>query len=231
VTEIQLSTDAARTLTDRIKIALEGTWQLITEAYTSRAWNALGYDTWDAYCATEFGAARLRPPREQRRDVITSLRDAGLSLRAIESATSVTRKTIIRDCAQVVESPPPAAVTGVDGKTYPAPTQPQETSPVAARDRRRPLPQALTTATRDLTKAADRLVRLTADDRFTRNKEAAHDRMPELLAAATGTVTALTAMDLPAATTTTEARRWWAASLRNLADALTGVANSLEKEQ
>ena len=99
----QATSTGARTLTDRIKVALEGTWLLIQEAYTSRAWSALGYATWDAYCTAEFGDAQLRPPKERRREVVTSMRQAGLSLRAIESVTSVSRKTIIRDCAEAVE--------------------------------------------------------------------------------------------------------------------------------
>lgn len=100
---------AARQLTDRIKVAVEGTWQLITEAYTSRAWAALGYTNWDDYCTREFGTSRLRLPREERSEVVASLRESGLSIRAIEAATGVSRPTIIKDLrpAQVVNSLPP----------------------------------------------------------------------------------------------------------------------------
>jgi hypothetical protein len=38
-------------------------------------------------------------------------------------------------------------------------------------------------------------------------------------------------MNLPAAEASEEARRWWATSLHKISDALTDVANSLEKEQ
>ena len=41
-----VTAEQARSLTDRIKVAVEGTWHLITEAYTSRAWAALGYSSW-----------------------------------------------------------------------------------------------------------------------------------------------------------------------------------------
>ena len=109
----QMPADHARQLTDRIKGAVEATWQLIVEAYQSRAWAALGYASWDDYCTREFGSSRLKLPREERTDYVASLRDSGMSLRAIESATGVSRPTIIKDTRsrdQVVNSLPPAPV-------------------------------------------------------------------------------------------------------------------------
>src|ERR1700738_4813013 len=90
----------ARVLTDRIKHDVKTIWALIEQAYTQRAWLALGYKTWDAYCSCEFGTSRLRLPREERRDVVSLLRKAGLSLRAIESATGASRKTVRNDLDQ-----------------------------------------------------------------------------------------------------------------------------------
>ena len=46
-------------------------------------------------------------PREERQEVVASLRDSGLSLRAIEAATGISKKTVISDLRQVVESTPP----------------------------------------------------------------------------------------------------------------------------
>ncbi|MBT2429405.1 hypothetical protein J7F02_28265 [Streptomyces sp. ISL-112] len=111
--------EEARTLTDRIKIAVEGTWQLIREAYTSEAWRVLGYDTWDAYCTAEFGDTRLKLPREERQDVVASLRDSGLSVRAIASATSLGKGTVERDLAGVPSGTPGTrSVLGTDGRVY-----------------------------------------------------------------------------------------------------------------
>ncbi|MFB7222433.1 hypothetical protein [Streptomyces sp. NPDC056227] len=262
------SQDQARTLTDRIKVAVEGTWLLIQEAYTSRAWAALGYQTWDAYCAAEFGETRLRLPREERQEVVASLRESGLSTRAIASATGLSKGTIGRDLATA----PIGAVeeiAGTNGKAYAAtrpvpdphiwvePGEPIATpveplpsgqhrlerfttevvdaepvdEPVAQKVKRRPLPEAFTDAGRDFTRAAERLARLTEDDRFPKNRETTHHQVPELLGALDHTVRLVQAMDLPAAEANEEARRWWATSLHNISDALTGVANSLEKEQ
>lgn len=106
-----ITADDARRLTDRIKVAVEATWQLIVEAYESRAWAALGYSSWDDYCLREFGASRLRLPREDRQEVVASLTDAGLSTRAIASATGLNRRTVMKDQRQVVQNAPPESAS------------------------------------------------------------------------------------------------------------------------
>lgn len=113
VTEID-----ARTLTDRIKVAVEGTWLLIQEAYTSRAWAALGYDTWDAYVDAEFRTARLALPKEERSETIQSLRAAGMSTRAIVAATGLSKGTVGRELTGAPIGAP--EIQGSDGKTYAA---------------------------------------------------------------------------------------------------------------
>jgi transposase-like protein len=241
VNEIALPThEEARALTDRIKIAVEGTWQLIREAYTSRTWAVLGYDTWDAYCTAEFGETRLRLPREERQEVVASLRDSGLSVRAIASATGLSRGTVSNSLNEVSSfGHLPSQVTGTDGKTYTVTREPEvvdaelvdEPAPSEPpKQKRRPLPEAFTDAGRDLTRAAERLARLTEDDRFAKNRETTHHQVPELLGALDHTARLVQAMDLPAAEASKEARRWWATSLRNVSDALSGIADSLEKE-
>ena len=114
-TSTDLAADDARELTDRIRFAVEATWQLIATAYTQRAWSALGYATWDDYCTREFGGSRLRLPREERGEVVASLREQGLSIRAIAAATGIDRNTVRSDLAQVGEFHPPADPTDPDG--------------------------------------------------------------------------------------------------------------------
>ena len=94
-----LTPEQARDVTDRIRTALGVTWELVVEAWTGRAWAALGYGTWDSYIAAEFGTARLRLPAEERRDVVNSLRDAGMSTRAIAAAAGVSQSTVSNDLA------------------------------------------------------------------------------------------------------------------------------------
>ena len=76
-TAIALDASTARALTDRIKVGVEAVWELITQAYVQRAWDALGYSSWDDYCTREFGTSRLRLRREERAEVVASLRDQG----------------------------------------------------------------------------------------------------------------------------------------------------------
>ena len=137
------SADQARSLTERIKVAVEGTWQMIREAYVTRAWASLGYGTWDAYCATEFGTARLALPREERREVVASLAESGLSVRAIAAATATPRETVRRDLAagdplSSGNGSPARPVQGTDGKTYgvarPAPEPPSDVDLFAGED-------------------------------------------------------------------------------------------------
>lgn len=188
---------AARALTDRIKVAVEGTWLLITEAYTSRAWSALGYTSWDDYCTREFGTSRLRLPREERQEVVSSLREQGLSLRAIEAVTGVSRPTVISDLragdTQVVKSLPPYKVGpgGLDDAETPEPVEVAESEgvtpepakvtgtdgkayPATKPDRapyRKPLPDFAKDAGWELRKAMERVERIFDDNRYQQNEE------------------------------------------------------------
>ena len=180
----QCSEATARALTDQLRQSLAVSWELLVEAYQRRAWAALGYSTWDAYTDAELGEVRLRLPREERREVVASMTEAGMSTRAIGSALGVHHDTVSEDRrrvgnptpadepidAELVEDDSPeameravkAAILGTDGKTYTAPPQP-------AQPRRRPLPESFWQAAYDLTKVTERIERLAEDDRFPQN--------------------------------------------------------------
>jgi len=190
--------ERARILTDQIKVTVEGAWQLIKQAYESRAWEALGYPTWDDYCTREFGTSRLRLPREERAEVVQSLRESGLSTRAIASATGIDRGTVRKDLqvggnhppAQVdvpdSQDPDPAADTSDSGGSEPLAHSSPESSPPpitgvdgkqypASRPDPKPRRSALSVAALkaglDLRKAVERVERVLADDRFPANKD------------------------------------------------------------
>jgi hypothetical protein len=131
----------ARQLTDTIKGAVAFTWELITRAYTQRAWDALGYTSWDEYCEKEFGTARLRLPREERTEMVCSLRESGLSNRAIASATGLSEPTVRRDLAGA-SNDAPDGITGLDGKTYQPHREPESIVLWDGTTYRRPLTQA-----------------------------------------------------------------------------------------
>ena len=88
---------AARDLTDQIKTGMESVYHLIRSAYRGRAWAVLGYRSWDDYVTREFGNLHLRPPLEYRQDVVLSLREAGMSARAIATATQLSKSTVHRE--------------------------------------------------------------------------------------------------------------------------------------
>ena len=117
---LEISVDEARALTDRIKVGVDAVWELIKQAYQSRAWSALGYSSWDDYCTREFGTSRIRLPREERQEVVASMSEMGMSTRAIASATGNSTRTITKDMREVSQSttPTPTPVIGMDGKTY-----------------------------------------------------------------------------------------------------------------
>ena len=117
--------EAAREVTDQIKTGLESVYHLIRSAYRGRAWEVLGYRSWDEYVTREFGNLHLRPPLEKRQDIVLSLREVGMSTRAIASATQISEATVRRELKHAGESTDapgraPASVVGVDGKTYEA---------------------------------------------------------------------------------------------------------------
>ncbi len=175
-----LSSVDARELTDRIRLGAEAVWELVKQAYVSRAWSVLGYDSWDDYCTREFGNTRLQVPREERSEVVASMREIGMSTRAIAAAVGVDHATVSRELSGGANATP-VPVTGVDGKTYqprlPAPELDSgpgsgaggslvpEPRPV----RRRPITEAFWEAARTLTKDTERIARLAGDDRFGKN--------------------------------------------------------------
>lgn len=123
-----LTAEDARALTDRIKVGMDGIWELIKDAYQYRAWAALGYTGWDDYCNREFGTQRIKLPREERREIVSSMRDIGMSARAISIATGADRKTIATDLKSGGgNSTTSEKVIGADGKEYPA-SRPKENS-------------------------------------------------------------------------------------------------------
>ncbi len=120
-----LTQAAARDLTDQIRTGMESIYHLIRAAYQGRAWSVLGYGSWDEYVTREFGNLHLRPPLEDRQDVVLSLREVGMSTRAIASATQISEATVRRELnGSGASNDAPesrcAVVTGMDGKTYQA---------------------------------------------------------------------------------------------------------------
>lgn len=90
--------------------------------WEARAWEMLDYANWEALCDARGWTKRVALPRPERREIVSTLRQEGMSTRAIAAATGVGVGTVHRDLAAGVPSGTPE-VRGTDGKTY-APTQP-----------------------------------------------------------------------------------------------------------
>jgi len=118
---VTIDAEDARRLTDRIKVGTEAIWQLVEEAYVSRAWAALGYSSWNDYCTREFGAGRIRIPREDREEIVCSMHDLGMSVRAIAAATGVSHESVRQSLPGVKKLTP-----------APAPDEPIQDEPIDA---------------------------------------------------------------------------------------------------
>ncbi|WP_431711439.1 hypothetical protein [Glutamicibacter uratoxydans] len=139
-----LAANEAREVTDKIRQALSFTWELVKIAYQGRAWDALGYSSWNDYCIREFGTHHIKIPMEDRQEIVGSLREAGMSIRAIGTATGLGRGTIDREIQKskhagvpngtpadepnvtaenkaestISEESPASKIQGIDGKFY-----------------------------------------------------------------------------------------------------------------
>lgn len=60
VDDTPLTTDQARQLTSTIRDAAEVLWVLIARAHAGKAWQALGYPSWERYVRDEFNMSRSR---------------------------------------------------------------------------------------------------------------------------------------------------------------------------
>jgi hypothetical protein len=176
----------ARRRRDRIKLLLTSITEqanklqaILDEARTNEDHLALGYASWTAYIAGEYAGLLAELTRANRREVVGSLTSAGMPTRAIAEIVDVDHSTVVRDQKQVVHPAPPARedhvdrhVTGMDGKSYAVPSKPVVEP---SKPRRGSLPDSYWNALYDLDKAARRLARLHADDRFMANRKALHD--------------------------------------------------------
>jgi hypothetical protein len=114
-----LSPEAAEALTAEIIDVLTGAYEtvvpLVIRAFRGRAWVGCGFTSWDAYCKDRFtGARMLRIPRATFTEIALTYADAGMSVRAIASATGHSKDTAAR--ALNKSNRKPATVHGLDDR-------------------------------------------------------------------------------------------------------------------
>ena len=151
-----MTPERARALTDRIKDTLSVAYDALIECWQGRADQALGYESWDAYCATEFAEARMvRLARDQRQEIVAQMRSAGMSTRAIGSGLGIGAATAMRDTrtAGVSDETPDATVIGLNGQRRPA-ARPQPASTPDVHDINAGISDSAVERDRDLTRRA-----------------------------------------------------------------------------
>lgn len=122
----------ARERLGRVKGHVAAAWDDLVALWSRRAWLSLGHPSWDALCDAELDGARIALPREQRREVVGRMREAGMSTRAIGSAVGVHHDTVAQDIKATVGFPTverPAAVISLDGRRRPAIQPPRSRVP------------------------------------------------------------------------------------------------------
>lgn len=110
----QMTRAHAEAVTAAIVGHLEDAVALIIDAYAGRAWVALGDPSWDAYCRSRL---QVSVPREHRAAVAVAMRTAGMSPRAVASATGWSEAVVRTDIKGTDAAL--ADVIGIDGKRYP----------------------------------------------------------------------------------------------------------------
>lgn len=113
-----MSKEEAQAATQRVRLALNMAVESAAELYHRQGWQALGYESWEAFCDGEFGT-KLKLAVGERQELVGSLRRAGMSTRAIGKMLGVGKGTVARDAAAAPNGAPDR-VAGVDGKAYPA---------------------------------------------------------------------------------------------------------------
>lgn len=108
LTEVEAKrlTDRIRLLAETVAEQVEKMADLIDQAIVGSAWLALGYQSWTAYVAEEFGGILPRLDREPRREFIRELNSRGMSTRAIAPVVGVDNATVSRDLARVASATP-----------------------------------------------------------------------------------------------------------------------------
>lgn len=112
----------ARRLTKQLREALSVAVDLLGQAFDGRAWEALGYASWEQYCTTELPELAILGkgmPTAERRATVAALRTGrSMSLRAIGKPLGLSAQTVQRDLeAAGVQL---ATVTSLDGRQRPA---------------------------------------------------------------------------------------------------------------
>lgn len=207
------------------------------EEYAEKRWQMSRPRAYELMAAAEVVSAMadidVPPPGNERqaRELgrIPEPERAEVWTETVERTDGKPTAAAVRETYEQRQQPTDADLLAGDDWVQPAGPDFEDAATPPVKPKRRPLTEALTEAGRDYVRAADRLDRLTQDDRFPKNRDTT--QLPELLGALETTARYVQALHLDQAPASEEARRWWATSLNKISDALRDVAHSIEQEQ
>lgn len=131
----KFTADEARKLTEEIKSDYGSLQTKIAAAWRGRIWLALGHESWQDYLDVEFQGVSLRPPKELEDQVLSELREAGMSTRGIAAATDMSQPTVYRRLEESTDSYESVdQVLSEDGRVRPA-SRPAAPAPAAEPER------------------------------------------------------------------------------------------------
>ena len=97
---VVLTATGARRLTDRLVTTLTEAHEVLIDLWVGRAWEALEYPNWEAYCKAELGdMLMVKLPPTQRREAAERMKAAGMSYRKIAAPFGVSPASIHADLA------------------------------------------------------------------------------------------------------------------------------------
>lgn len=117
-----LAEEQAADLVERIRVSFGAAvrffdlgCKLLVEAYQGRAWEALGLADWSAFVHHTFDVDRLKLTGSDRAEIVAALRDGGLSMRAVATATGLGLGTVHRELTPHVPGGTDAEAEGSGG--------------------------------------------------------------------------------------------------------------------
>ena len=177
--QAQRLTERARLVATTLMEAREKLAAILREANEGRVWEALGMPNIQAWAAFTFSDSPLAQLSiDDRRVLVKELAEEGYGVRAIAPIVGTTKSSVDRDLkASVPQRDTPREVHGTDGITRTVQPRPgtvdHESGQIAQRKpNRRPIVDQYRDAAYELRKAVERIERLHADDRFSRNAAA-----------------------------------------------------------
>lgn len=112
------------------KASLEAAAEQIVWQIENRAWEVLGYSSWNEMREAEYGGAAFMVPRAERPELVARMRSQGLTHREIAETAGVSDETVRRDLeTKNVGSPcdlaPAATITNARGQQRPTSYRPK----------------------------------------------------------------------------------------------------------